>query len=188
MTFIIGFHCFDGLVLCADSEENDSVNKTYVDKLWCEKIGGEPGVCFGGSGEAIAIDKFKSKLLSILPSGSNDAAKVELSVEKLLDYTFKRYGDGWDVLLGHVERGAHRTYLYRTHGNQVLRPIDSGRFVCIGMDTSLAMFLLGNVFDSFMGVEECLRIGVWVTALMKIHTADVSGPTMAFSYKHGQTE
>ena len=71
---------------------------------------------------------------------------------------------------------------------QLCDQIDEGNFVCIGMDTSLATFFLGTIFDGFMGIQEAMRLGIWITALSKIHASGVSGPTMAFSYKKGTQE
>jgi len=183
VTFIVGFHCFNGLVLCADSEESDTINKTYVDKLFPLDVGDNWRLCFGGSGDAIAIDKFKAKL-SPLPDDKN---KRELVVENVLRYMTKIYkGLGFDILLAEAEIEKQQTYLYCTYGEDTrLRPIDLGKFACSGMDTSLAQFLLGSAFDCLMGIDEAMKLGIWVTSLMKIHTSHVSGPTMAFSYKKG---
>jgi hypothetical protein len=76
------------------------------------------------------------------------------------------------------------TRLYRSYGGvNCLQPIDQGDFVCLGMDTSLAEFLLNALFDSGMGVDEAVGLGVLVTSLMKGHTDGVGGPTTMFSYK-----
>jgi 20S proteasome alpha/beta subunit len=178
VTFIIGFHLLDGLVLCADSEESDTVNKTYVDKLFPLDVEENWRLCFGGSGDAVAIDKFKAKL-SPLPS---DQGKRELVVERVLGHIKRIYkGLRFNILLGEVDTERQQTFLYRTHDEDVrLRPIDPGNFACIGMETSLAQFLVGNTFDYLMGIDEAMRLGIWATALMKIHTSYVSGRRWPF--------
>jgi len=190
MTFVVGFHCFDGLVLCADSEENDGINKKYVDKLYGLEVSAERQLCFGGAGSATAIDKFHSKLSDILAWNDFDEIKTELHVESVLDHMAKSYPHlGFDILLAQIETEKEQTLLYRTYqGEASLRPIEMGSFACVGMDTSLAQFLLGNLFDSFTQIEEALQLGIWVTNMSKIHAHGVSGPSAAFSYRRGDKD
>jgi hypothetical protein len=183
MTFIVGFHLIDGLVFCSDSEETDQYNKKYVDKLYHKRLLGDWDVCFGGAGDAIAIDKFKSKLFPILGSEPIDQFKAENKIEKSLSFMEKSYGHSrFSILLGLSNVATQGTFLYRTYDDHVLRPLDSGQFACIGADTSLAQFLIENVFHSLMALDEVLRIGIWATAIMKRHGHGVSGPTMAFTF------
>jgi hypothetical protein len=190
MTFIVGFHCFNGLVLCADSEENDGINKKYVDKLYGIKIPETWELCFGGSGSAIAIDKFHSKLFPLLTDNPSDQIKTELTIETSLKFMGKSYPQYvFDILVGQCDLKSGNTFLYRTYeAAPVLRPIPYGEFTCIGMDTSLAHFFLASIFDAVMGVEEALRLGLWVTSMSKVHSSGVGGPSMAFSYKKGDSE
>jgi 20S proteasome alpha/beta subunit len=190
MTFVVGFHCFDGLVLCADSEESDGLNKKYVDKLYGIKMSPEWELCFGGAGNAIGIDKFNFNLSAVLAESTIDQITTELNVESVLKHMAGSYPDlGFDILLAQSEIEKGETFLYRTHGGESsLRPIEYGSFACIGMDTSLAEFFLLNTFDAFTEVKEAMRLGIWVTAMSKIHTHGVSGPSMAFTYKKGDKE
>lgn len=185
MTFVVAFHCFNGLVFCADSEENDGVNKKYVEKLYPRILSGEIGVCFGGAGDAVGIEKFKSKVFPVLDSITPvDQIGIELNVEKVLEHVENMYQLDFQIALGGFNINSSEIFLYRTHErSHVLQAIDEGEFVAIGMDTSLAHFVLTATFDPFMGVKEALRLGIWITALSKIHASGVGGPTLAFSYK-----
>lgn len=193
MTFLTGFHCCDGLVLCGESEESDEINKKNVDKLFVKQIQDAPGICFGGSGNAILIDKLRSKLFPLIAATRGSQDEVELYVEKAVESCITKYVrntvDGFNIILGHVEKvsdTSHNTFLYQTYDNDyVLRPIEWGNFTCVGMDTSLAQFLLGAAFDPFMETNECLRLGVWITSVMRKATTRVSGPMIAYTYKRG---
>lgn len=185
MTFVIGFHCFNGLVLCADSEEADGMTKTYTDKLYGWKVSDNLDIYFGGAGNAVSIDKFRSKLRPILANGPvEDEITAEARIEKTIEYMDKQYrGSTFDILLAMSKPRSDATFLYRTYeGERTLRPIEWGTFACIGMDTSVAHFLLTAMFDPLMGIRECLRLGLLVTAYMKRHADGVSGPSVALSY------
>jgi hypothetical protein len=188
MTFVIGSHCFNGLVMCADSEESDRINKTYVDKLYVRPVPDDWQICLGGAGDAVAIDKFRDKLSSILPMDCpSDHVKIELVTEKVLQHMQDLYPDsGYEILFAQVNLKTTETFLQRNYEHSaMLRPVESGNYECVGMDTSLAKFILRNIFDPLMGVKEALRLGLLATALSKVHSSGVSGPSMAFSYMKG---
>jgi hypothetical protein len=189
MTFLVGFHCFDGLVLCADSEENDGISKTYVEKLYCTQVNGEPGVCFGFSGDSVIGGKLRIKMLDSMKELSCEPENVESEAETVLQGVIQAYEGDLSILLGHANQTTQTTNLYRSYSrDRALRSIDVGKFDCVGMETSLARFLLESVCDDgLMGIDECLELGIWVTALTKLTTAHVSGPTMAMSYKKGES-
>jgi hypothetical protein len=198
MTFIVGMHCFDGIVMCADSLEGDGITKQYVHKLKCVTMSPDGntdwvphqsdwGFCLGGAGSSIGIDKFKDKWNQlIMPMEKFDLQKIELTAEASLRYMKENYSDiGFDIMLA-LSGGSpanFATRLYRTYeGIPCLRPIEHGEFTCLGMDTSLARFLLDALFDPRMPTEEAVGLGVLVTSLMKNHADGVGGPTTMFSY------
>jgi len=204
MTFIVGLHCHDGIAMCADSLEGDGITKQYVHKLTCvttsygkTKGKGWPkphkkdwGFCLGGAGSSIGIDKFRDKWQQLVGAMHTfDLTQLELTAESALRYMKESYPDiGFDIMLG-ISGGAPSflTRLYRTYeGLPCLRPISQGEFVCLGMDTSLARFLLSALFDSGMDVDEAVGLGILVTSLMKNHADGVGGPTTIFSYVRKQ--
>jgi hypothetical protein len=190
VTFLVGFHCFDGLVLCGDSEEGDGVNKRYVDKIYCESVPLEREVCFGGAGDSIGIAKFKEKLLGIVKAGVDSRIAVELAVEKVLQHMKDMYPEGaFSLLFSQSDATSGEAFLYRTYDNTPeLLPIDQGDFACIGMDTSLAHFVLTAIVDPLIGVKEAMRLGIYATAIMKAHTFGVSGSSILFTYKKSERQ
>jgi hypothetical protein len=192
VTFVSGFHCFDGLVLCADSEEGDGVNKRYVDKLIQRVVPVEWGLCFGGAGDATAIEKFNEKLSDILQVGINNRQEIELTTEKVLEHMGTLYPDPamrFEILLGQCNFSSQDTFLFRAYeGSYALRPIKCGEFQCIGMDTSLAHFFLSQTFDYMTGIKEAMRLGIIATELMKQHAQGVGGPTSVYTFKKGEWE
>lgn len=201
MTFIVGMHCRDGMVMCADSLEGDGITKQYVHKLQCASMSHEGGTskewpkpheadwgfCLGGAGSSIGIDKFRDKWDQlIMPMAKFDLEKIELTTEASLRYMKDNYPDiGFDIMLALSGGSPSRftTRLYRTYeGIPCLRPIEHGEFACLGMDTSLARFLLDALFDPGMPTDEAVGLGILITSLMKNHADGVGGPTTMFSY------
>src|SRR4051794_7183753 len=107
VTFVIGFHCYNGVVLCADSEENDRVNKTYVEKLYVRPVPENWQVCFGGAGDAVAIEKFRDKLWSRLQKEPSNEAKIERDTEEVLEHMEGLYPEsGFDILMAQIDLGS----------------------------------------------------------------------------------
>jgi 20S proteasome alpha/beta subunit len=186
VTFIVGFHCYDGMVLCSDSEESDGINKHYVDKLYARNFPVDIGLCFGGDDDAIGIEKFREALFGIMASEKSDATKTVLTVEKVLEHMKTMYSElNFSIILAQCNLKSGDMRMYRTYGKSPLRPIEWGRFACIGHDTSLANFAISSLFDAYTGVKEAARIGVSATALMKKHASGVSGPSSVYTYKKG---
>ena len=192
MTFVIGFHCFDGLAICADSEEGDGFSKRYVDKVWHRNVPIEKAVCFGGAGDATAVEKFRDRYLLMMNQETD--LKSYVYIESVAEKAREHIQDlhprlGFDILLSQCDYTSGETHLARSYeGSEALRPIEQGDFACIGMDTSLAHLFVTSIFDSLTGVAEALRLGIYATAMMKIHAHGVSGPTCAWSYKKGDTQ
>ena len=82
MTFIAGFNCRDGIVLCADQLETDGVTRRYRCKLEGIEMNNAWAVSWAGAGDAHLIDKFTDKLKQAL-TGLNefDRAHIELATE-----------------------------------------------------------------------------------------------------------
>jgi hypothetical protein len=207
VTFIVGLHCHDGIVLCADSQEGDRITKRYVYKLaQCTmSVNFDPatlappephnedwGYCLGGAGYSASVDKFRDTWAQILgPIKKFDNQQLETTAETILRDMRDAYPDAqFDIALA-LSGGApyFMTRLYRSYeGISCLHSIDQGDFICLGMDTGLAQFLLNALFDSGMGVDEAVGLAVLVTSLMKEHTDGVGGPTTMFSYTKAENQ
>src|SRR3981081_2875848 len=66
VTFILGLHCRDGLVLCSDSLEADGYTKKTVQKLFKYEVEGKWGIGFGCAGTAAACTNFSDRLMELL--------------------------------------------------------------------------------------------------------------------------
>ena len=186
MTFIVGFDCFDGIVLCADQQEGDGVTKRYVNKLYSCNIGSEWSVAVGASGDSGIIKSFWSKLQHLLGNESYDRFKTEATIQRAYDHMRGLHPDARMDLLVSICAASPLPdkHIYKTE-SYCLAP--QKEFCCVGMDTTLAYFLLESIHDPLMGVDELVKLGVFVTSLMKKHADGVGGLTDVLIWRQGST-
>jgi 20S proteasome alpha/beta subunit len=185
MTFILGIKCSDGVVLCSDSEERDGFVKGEVNKLHSHCVNGEWGLAIGCAGEGGVIRNHWMKLEKVLGRDNYDHSKIEQRVESSLMQVAKHYTDGqFQALIAMfgMRGGMAETFLYRSEGG-LLSP--QAEYCCVGQDATLANFILESIFDGLFKIEQAIRLGVLVTALMKKHADGVSGPTRVVAYRPG---
>lgn len=201
MTFILGMKCVDGLVLAADSLESDGVTKRSRKKLEIiENAGGSWSACWGGSGTADVIDKFTDKLKQTLKEHFEnkpyDRNRIELFIEQCLGFIRQQYPrEDIEITLGlagrnirkakgkKVELGELETHLYRGSSKTGCIALEK-EYCCVGMDVTLAAFVLSNSYFRFHRVSRGKRLAVFVTALMKEYADGVGKETRVFSITH----
>lgn len=188
MTFIVGITAADGIVMCADRLESDTITNQYRAKL-AVLTSPEWGVCWGSSGKAHTCDKLSQQMKQVLANKAYNRAAIETDVEVCLQYIKQNYDsqDGITIVLGLFGKAGQTTEfgLYRGASDiaclSLVKP-----YSIAGMDVSLANFLLDNMRNPFARVDETLRLGVHVTNVMKKYTSGVGGETDAFIYKLGE--
>jgi hypothetical protein len=195
MTFIAGFNCRDGIVLCADQLETDGVTRRYRCKLEGVEMNNAWAVSWGGSGDAHIIDKFTDKLKQALASLNEfDRTHIELAAETALTLVHQDYaGQIIQVIAGLwskpiTTRGRwtvaqRRLYRGRSDNQCMARETD---YCLAGMDVTLAEFIMRNTFKGGQTtVDEAMRLGVFITALMKEYADGVGGDTDVMAYRIG---
>src|SRR5205809_1882161 len=196
MTFIAGFNCRDGIVLCADQLETDGVTRRYRCKLEGVEMNNTWAVSWAGAGDAHIIDKFTDKLKQSLANLNEfDRAQIELAAEAALTLIDQDHhaGQAIQVIAGlwskPIARSGRWTVaqrrLYRGRSdNQCIAK--EAEYCLAGMDVTLAEFILRNTFKSGQTtVDEAMRLGVFITALMKEYADGVGGETDVMAYRTG---
>jgi hypothetical protein len=198
MTFILGMRCLDGMAIFGDTLESGSVVKRYRQKVHAENIhsGYGWGVAWGVAGNAHVADKFTEKLTALLGKSAYDRLKTELVIEQCLKWIRKQYAgpeEEIDIVLGmfgtpKLDPKSKEVYsppeshLYRGDSlTACLAPVRD--YWQVGMDVTLAHFLLANMRNPFGFIDEALRLGVFATAVMKQYAAGVGGDTNVFVYR-----
>jgi 20S proteasome alpha/beta subunit len=188
MTYVLGMKCTDGLVLCADSMEGDSVNKRFIQKLHVAGSDGQWGFCWGCAGSGDVIRKFDSAVKGSLERiAAYDKEQIEEQVEACLKHAKESYSPEHRVyvvagLYGLSRDGVPEHWLYRGYSDSTCLAPEK-EFAAVGMDLTVSDFFLENTYHAFAHVDYCQRIGIVATALMKRHAEGVDGATNVFSYR-----
>lgn len=198
MTFVAGFKCSGGLVICADQLEDDGIKIRYRNKITRRMIGDRGNIVWACSGTSSTIEKFTDKLSRLLGSDF-DGPTAEVHIEACLKYINEQYDyhSRVEVIIGMCgqemvtpargEPYPHwQTSLYKAFStDHCVSPQPDYCFA--GMDTTLAEFIVRNTFTPFMDVEETIRLGVFVTAAMKQYASRVGGETNVYTCKLGDS-
>jgi 20S proteasome alpha/beta subunit len=190
MTFILGLNCLDGIVLSADSREEDGTNKKNVDKLLCFQNEGNWGMALGCSGYGPGISVFEENISELFQGTtilreSYNRENIQVQLESAILAVYKKYPDQiLDVIYGiWGKRPLEKIILHALHG--VDCPEIVRYFGIAGADASLANTLLSSMYLPSMEVAEVIRLAVFVTSVMKEKSVGVGGPTKVMSYKFG---
>lgn len=193
MTYISILNCFDGLVIAADSLEEDGVNRKTVDKLvWYGKENAW-GLAFGCSGCGTVISVFHKKVSELfldtkILTERYNRDNIQQQLEAAITYAHEKYpSNTLEVIAGLWGRDCLETTAYHGyHGNACLGIVEE--YGVAGMDGSLSNTLLSSMFDPSMSVAESVPLAVFVTAIMKEKAAGVGGPTKVMSYSKGDDD
>jgi 20S proteasome alpha/beta subunit len=181
MTFVIGFRCSDGIVLCTDSLEADGVTKRYVDKT---KIIGTTdwSVAIAGAGPGGFIDKFTSDISANLPRGAYDRKEMETTIEDALSRFRSQYQEPFRILVGVQCTWVIDYGLYRSDDNYLV-PIKDHTH--IGMGHSLWRFFAENLYTPRNSVEDNSRLAIFIMRQAINYVDGVDEPIRLVSYTFG---
>jgi 20S proteasome alpha/beta subunit len=193
MTFVVGFKCSDGIVLCADRLDTNGVTKRHRCKIEAMSINSEWGVCWASSGFSDVIDKFSDKLKALLNQLSEFKQEdIEHAAESALAYISQNQPDNvieillgvWCApLLGESTSRIAKSILYRGRSDVCSLAVENDYGMC-GRDVTLAEFILRNLFrHRRTSVDEGIRLGIFATAMMKEYAEGVGGPTDVVTHR-----
>jgi 20S proteasome alpha/beta subunit len=179
MTFIIGFRCCDGIVLCTDSLEADGVTKRFVNKT---KIIGTSawGIAIAGAGPGGFIDKFTAEVSATLSRGEYNRKQIEATIEDTLSHFRSQYQEPFRILVG--VQSPQEYLLYRSDDNY-LSPIKDHAHV--GMGHSLWRFLSENLYVVGNSVEDNVRLGIFIMHQALQHVDGVDGDIRVVTHTFG---
>jgi 20S proteasome alpha/beta subunit len=195
MTFVAGFKCTDGIVLCADRLESDGITKRHRPKIEGMEQDSQWGVAWGVSGTGDVVDKFTAIFKGALsPLKEFNQTDIERAAEATLALIHREYpgylvqvivGTWTAPVINQSKTEVAKTLLYRGRSDVQCLAAES-RYAIAGMDVTLAEFILRNTFRHML-VEEGIRLSIFVTALMKEYAEGVGGPTDILWHRRGDT-
>ncbi len=181
MTFVIGFRCANGIVLCTDSLEADGMTKRHVDKT---KIIGTTdwSVAIAGAGPGGFIDKFTTDISANLPRGPYNRKEIESTIEKSLSSFRSQYEEAFRILVGVQCTRVIDYCLYRSDDNYLVPIKDHAH---VGMGHSLWRFFAENLYDVGNSVEDNSRLAIFIMRQAIRYVDGVEEPIRLASYTFG---
>src|SRR5260370_4951034 len=165
MTFVVGFECHDGIVLCEESLEDDVYIKRIVPKLRSRVVNGEWGIGLGCCCTSPGINKFSDKHGELIGTGKYDRYATENTIEATLKYMQQEHPqEQMELIIGLWAQ--KETHLYRVYQNSHCMSVGGGfRFVCCVMDLPLADGFSDCLFVIQTRTKNTPNLGVFPTAI-----------------------
>jgi 20S proteasome alpha/beta subunit len=181
MTFVIGFRCSNGIVLCTDSLEADGLTKRYVNKT---KIIGTTdwGVAIAGAGPGGLLDKFTSDVSANLPRGKYNRKEIESTIEDALSRFRSQYQEPFRILVGVQCMRVIDYGLYRSDDNYLVPIKDHAH---VGMGHSLWRLFAENLYKSGNSVEDNSRLAIFIMRQAINYVDGVDEPIRLATYTSG---
>jgi hypothetical protein len=186
MTFVSGFKCADGLVICTDSLEADGLTKRSVDKIKLAGTVGESGwsVALAGAGPGGLLEKFWSDVRAALPLDKPYKPKqVENIVDIVLAHYFSKYPhDPIRIILGLCANYGTERFLYRSDDSYLTPVLDHAH---VGVGHSLWRFLTEMLYERGNSVADNIRLAAFIMRQAIKYVDGVDGPIRIASYTFG---
>jgi 20S proteasome alpha/beta subunit len=198
VTIAAGFVCFDGIVMCADTQETISgYTKRSATKIRLQKENGY-ALLITGAGD--------SHLIDIAAQSIEKAFELEFSpklaypperAKSIIDRKFREFYDNHiaphaslpreerpfvDLLIGIVAPSHH--YLFKASGVSVCEIEADGD--CIGSGAIIARNLISELYSPFMNIDEVAIAGCYILHQAKKYVDGCGGDTniVIASFKH----
>lgn len=190
MTIAIAFNCVDGIVLCTDSCESDGISKQDVRKISCYQVGTSWGVAVASAGEADLADTFTKDLPGVLGNDEFDRATILSRIRGAIASVRTSYPRSELAMLfglfstQTLKKPMPTCELFRNMGDsEQLGPIT--HFEAIGIGGHLSKFIIKNIYNRAMFVEDAVRLGTLAIAIAKENVAWCDGPIQIITHQRG---
>ena len=183
MTFIVGLKCCDGVVLCTDSLEDDTITKKTVNKIALFESA-EWGLALAGAGGGRIIDKFWNEVVTQLPrQGSFDRSFLEGTIETVLADFKAKYDESFVVIAAVHSGSIGQCFLYK--GSQgLLSPVFGDCHTGVGNE--IWALMADGLYNSQNSVEDNLRLAFLAAQLAAKYASGVDKPIQIVSFTLGE--
>ncbi len=181
MTIAAGFLCRDGIVLCADTEQQAWAMKLHGSKMGDFECATGDKVCYAYAGNTAfalsAVQKCEKRLQS------TEITNVFAEIESILDREYRRNvlkhpdhaTDGnlpYHLLLAIWKRDEKKAKLYVTAQTSIHQ---STNYECIGIGDSLGHYLIRPMFNLGMKDREAMNMAAYALAMVKDYVPGCGG-------------
>jgi hypothetical protein len=187
VTIIAGFKSYEGIVLCADTQETLEHSKRNIPKLRFEPLDKngssvqesieDLGVAFCGAGDGAFIDKLASNAWEEASTATSldEACKL---IEESIKGTYKEFGQIYqqgicpEVQLIYGVKMHHYSRLFSAIG-----PIVSEKqtYDCGGVGHYMASFLASRMYTEHLPVHQCVILAAYILFQSKQHVDGCGG-------------
>jgi hypothetical protein len=187
MTIALGFNCPDGMVLCTDSMDSDTVSKNKVNKIWCYETQDQWGISVASAGESDFIESFTDNLGELVTGEQFNKDWIMATLRTAINAARTTYPDlRWSALFGLfgpsiMDRKLLRVSEFSKH----LAPVT--RYEALGIGSSLAKFLCSQMYTLPMNVDEAAELAIFIALQCIAHIDGCELPISLLSWKIGQT-
>jgi 20S proteasome alpha/beta subunit len=180
VTYIAAFRCYEGVVLCADTQETTGDQKAYAEKL--ETIDGEKyALTLGGAGTADVVDSFAQKLGEDCASATCELDEFDKLIRKslidfyktevpLLNLTKRQAAARFIICARHKPSAS--VGLWVTKGVRVFPVPD---FKIIGWDSPVYVHLAKRLYRPDMPMHQAVVLAVALLSFAKATALYVGG-------------
>jgi hypothetical protein len=189
MTAIAGFHCADGLLVCADMEESSGYSKRSVRKLYHAQFGaGNEAweIVIGGAGSAIIIDNVIGRLGGLFarivpPVGRRVGQAIEevlLAVHKRYIWPNKSTNHEFRLLIGLSPRTSiPKEQRFITTVDIVPAVEHQASHVSIGVGADMVNYFADRLFTESMASQEAIQLATFIFREVKEAVSDCGKKT-----------
>lgn len=188
LTIIAGFRCYDGVVVCADTQETSNGSKKSIPKLrfeegrnWDPEFGSKPtglaAAFCGSSDNGPFVDKLIDRAWEAAKpaEGLSDAAD---SIEAVIKNTYEEFGQiyqpgqcpGAELIYGLTMDGQSR--LFSAYGPIVN---ECEGYISSGIGYYLADFLAERMYARHLTTRQCVILAAYILFQTKTHVEGCGG-------------
>jgi len=200
VTIAAGFHCKDGILICADREESSGTSKKVAQKL--VTLHADPwNMTVGTAGSApvgdLAVKRLREAFIREFTVSMTDPYGLYGLEQKheqvIIDVLTKLHEDHiWKnpktdhsvkLIIGVSFLKLNRQYLYLTEDN-VPQPIDS--YCCMGYGEDLCTYFAERLYHRQLSIEEMMLLASFI--FREVNLSDHPKPANEYHLKTGQRE
>jgi 20S proteasome alpha/beta subunit len=181
MTYIAAFHCREGIVMCADSQQTEGDYKNYVEKLAVVEDHSYP-LAIGGAGVGDLIDCVMDE---IIERSKTERPKTKQELKRLINDSLKNvYAEDLPAL---VVTRQHRSpqyligaktdegfVIFYVQGKRVLGETEKA---IVGYGTKYNVELLKRLYRPSLPMQQAVMLGIYLTLQSKKTDDGVGGET-----------
>jgi 20S proteasome alpha/beta subunit len=191
MTLVAGFVCRDGILMCADMEQEEGDSSRRVSKLSMRSLVDTWTYVTAGAGSAPVIDNAVKKLGLVTKDNLTqyDESKMEELMNLMLQGVYSKYvwpdqrtNHSINLIVAFSDATSLSQALWVTHD---LVPMPERKFVCAGSGQDLANYFADQIWHPMYSEQQAVRVAAFIFQEVKNHVRGVGQGTEMWMLRKG---